>query len=149
MMSQVAFILLIIAILSLFCKDYLLTSATLVLFCLHVMNFKSAIATLQKHSLQLGLFFLMLFLLLPLTDEKLNLFSLSQGLFTPIGILAIFSGAMMSYMAARGVSLCSTQPVVLIAVIIGTLGAVLLFRGLPAGLIVAAGLVSLLQKIIS
>lgn len=147
-MTQVVIAFLLIATVSAFFKDYVLASATTVLLIVYVIQFKPLVILLQKHSFQVGIFFLMIFLLLPLTNGKFNLVGLAKELVTPIGIIAVLAGFIISYIGGKGLGVLSTQPVILFGVIVGTLVAVVFFRGLPAGLIIAAGIVALFKYFI-
>lgn len=148
-MTQVTIALLLIVGISALFKDYLLASATIVLFLVHFIQFKPLITALQKHSFQIGIFFLMIFLLFPLTNEKVNVIALTKELLTPIGILALLAGFLVSYIGGKGLGVLPSQPVIMLGVMMGTLVAVLFFRGLPAGLIIAAGIVAVSKYFVS
>lgn len=148
-MIQVVITLLLIAGVSAIYKDYLLASAALLLLLVAFLPYKSISITLQKASFPIGIFFLMLFLLFPLIQTKLDMLEIIKNLGTPLGIIAILAGFFISYIGGKGLHILPSQPVILFGVLIGTLVAVLFFRGLPAGLIIAAGIVALSQYFVS
>ncbi|SDX21807.1 Uncharacterized membrane protein, DUF441 family [Marininema mesophilum] len=142
---QAIIALLLIAGVSAVLKDYMLASAALLLVGVCLVRYAPVTAMLQKHSFHVGIFFLMVFLLFPLTNSKVDILGTVKQLITPLGIFAILMGFAISYIGGKGVGVLSTQPVVLFGVLLGTLVAVLLVKGLPAGLIIAAGMVALIQ----
>lgn len=70
-MMGVALILLAVAIASLLFKDYLLAAAAALLLILSLAQVTPVLDVLQKCSFSIGIFFLMVFILLPIaTDRK-------------------------------------------------------------------------------
>lgn len=145
-MSQTGIALTAIIVLSVLFRDYLLGGAAALLLILHGLGAAPAMAALRSHSFDVGIFFLMVYLLLPLASDKLDLAELGKGLLSPLGIVALLAGLAVSYLGREGLDTLSGQPLMLFGVIVGTLAAVLFLRGLPAGLIIAAGLVAVLGK---
>jgi uncharacterized membrane protein (DUF441 family) len=145
-MSYVVIMLVVIASLAFLFRDYLLAVAALVLLLFQGIDFRPGLAMIQKYSFQIGIFFLMMYLLFPLTVEKSHYSEWIKELFSPVGIFAVIAGMLISYIGGRGVGILPSQPVILFGVILGTLIAVLFFRGLPAGIIIAAGLLSFFYK---
>ena len=72
-----------IVVLSALFRDYVLVGAALLLFVLHVFGARPALATLQDQSLNIGLFFLMVYLLLPLTSDTFDLGKVGKALISP------------------------------------------------------------------
>ncbi|QDX95404.1 DUF441 family protein [Brevibacillus laterosporus] len=85
----------------------------------------------------------MLFLLLPFANGKASVDNIMKVFSSPTGIGAICAGFVISYIGGKGVSVLPDAPVLLIGVLVGTLIAVLFAKGLPAGLIIAAGIIAL------
>lgn len=133
----------VILILALFVKDFHLAGAACLLGLLLAIGHKSGLHLIQQYAFPIGIFFLMLFLLMPIASGKITVESLSQLFTSPIGIVAILSGFVVSYIGGKGIGVLSASPVVLLGVLIGTLVAVLFTKGLPAGLIIAAGIISI------
>lgn len=145
-MIGVAIVLLVVAVASLFFKDYLLAGAAVLLLILSLVDWKPALDLLQKYTFPTGIFFLMIFILLPVATKKVKLDqSLSFYLDWKV-IVAIVAGILISYLGGVGVKAMPQYPQVLLGVIIGTLIATLFMNGLPAGLIIAAGVVGILIK---
>jgi uncharacterized membrane protein (DUF441 family) len=140
-MSQAGIALLIVLLLSIIFKDYILATAAGVLFLLSFIVSKSTLASAGKPAFSLGIFFLMVFILMPVATERVRLLELIEQFKSPIFFLTIATAAIISYFGGKGVSFIQ-QPHILFAVVLGTLIGVLFLRGLPAGLIIAAGIVS-------
>ena len=58
-------------------------------------------------------------------------------------LIAIAVGVFVSWLGGRGVTLMSSQPSLVAGLLVGTVLGVALFRGVPVGPLIAAGLVSL------
>ncbi len=65
-----------------------------------------------------------------------------QGL--SIGIIILTIGVIVSWLGGRGVTLMGSQPQLVAGLLVGTVLGVALFRGVPVGPLIAAGLVSLI-----
>lgn len=59
-------------------------------------------------------------------------------------LLAIAVGMFVSWLGGRGITLMNSQPTVVGGLLIGTIIGVSLFRGVPVGPLIAAGLLSLM-----
>lgn len=133
----------IIFILALFIKDFALAGAASLLSLFLAFGPKAGLNLIQQYSFPIGIFFLMLFLLMPIASGKIMSESLLRLFVSPIGIGSIIAGFLVSYIGGKGVGVLSTNPTVLLGVLMGTLFAVLFMKGLPAGLIIAAGIISI------
>ncbi|MOA41206.1 hypothetical protein D3C78_1631460 [compost metagenome] len=59
-------------------------------------------------------------------------------------LLAIAIGILVAYLGGRGAILMTNQPTVVAGLLIGTVIGVALFKGVPVGPLIAAGILSLL-----
>ena len=59
-------------------------------------------------------------------------------------LVAIVVGVVVSWLGGRGVTLMGSQPQLVAGLLVGTVLGVALFRGVPVGPLIAAGLVSLI-----
>nr|WP_295970134.1 DUF441 family protein [uncultured Bacillus sp.] len=132
-----------ILLLALLVKDYTLAVAAGLLALLAASIQKTGLNLIQQYAFPTGIFFLMLFLLMPIASGKMTVSNVSQVFFSPIGIGAILAGFLVSFIGGKGVGVLAGNPVILLGVLIGTLVAVLFTKGLPAGLIIAAGMISI------
>lgn len=144
---QTTVVLLLVALLSVIFRDKTLASASMILALVSLSGVKPVLGILEKHSFQIGIFFLMIFLMLPIVTQKTSIVELGKGLASIHGIMGILAGLLIAYLGGKGVNILPKEPALLFGVMIGTLTAVLFFQGLPAGLIIAAGLVGMIEKI--
>ncbi|KAA2007597.1 DUF441 family protein [Escherichia coli] len=61
-----------------------------------------------------------------------------------MALVAIAVGVIVSWLGGRGVTLMGSQPQLVAGLLVGTVLGVALFRGVPVGPLIAAGLVSLI-----
>jgi len=145
-MTQSSLMLLVIAGLSICFRDYILAAGAGSLFLLGFICGKDTLAAAGKPVFTLGIFFLMVFILLPVATGKVRFSDLVVHMKKPVFFLAIAIAAIISYFGGRGVGFVQ-QPHILLAIVLGTLIGVLFLKGLPAGLIIAAGIVSVVAGV--
>ncbi|QKH04749.1 DUF441 family protein (plasmid) [Bacillus cereus] len=143
---MVSFLLLgIIFILALIVKDYALAIAAGLLGVLFAMGQKAILYAIRQYAFPIGIFFLMLFLLVPITSGKISSDNIMRLITSPIGWGSILAGFIVSFIGGKGVGVLPLNPTILLGVLIGTLMAVLFTKGLPAGLIIAAGIIAIIS----
>ena len=135
----------IIVTLALLVKDYVLAGAACLLGVLLAVGQKTLLHLIQQYSFTIGIFFLMLFLLVPITSGKITSENVIKLIASPIGLGSILAGFTVSYIGGKGVGVLPMNPTILLGVLIGTLIAVLFTKGLPAGLIIAAGIIAIIS----
>ncbi|EJQ62651.1 MULTISPECIES: DUF441 family protein [Bacillus] len=135
----------IIVTLALLVKDYALAGAACLLGVLLAVGQKTLLHLIQQYSFTIGIFFLMLFLLVPITSGKITSEHVIKLITSPIGLGSILAGFTVSYIGGKGVGVLPMNPTILLGVLIGTLIAVLFTKGLPAGLIIAAGIIAIIS----
>lgn len=135
----------IIVTLALLVKDYALGGAACLLGVLLAVGQKTLLHLIQQYSFTIGIFFLMLFLLVPITSGKITSENVIKLITSPIGLGSILAGFTVSYIGGKGVGVLPMNPTILLGVLIGTLIAVLFTKGLPAGLIIAAGIIAIIS----
>ncbi|MED3397897.1 DUF441 family protein [Bacillus wiedmannii] len=135
----------IIFILALVVKDYALAIAASLLGVFFAMGQKTILHAIQQHAFPIGIFFLMLFLLVPITSGKISGDNIMKVITSPIGWGSILAGFIVSFIGGKGVGVLPMNPTILLGVLIGTLMAVLFTKGLPAGLIIAAGIIAIIS----
>ncbi|ETT86940.1 DUF441 family protein [Bacillus mycoides] len=135
----------IIVTLALLVKDYALAGAACLLGVLLAVGQKTLLHLIQQYSFTIGIFFLMLFFLVPITSGKITSEHVIKLITSPIGLGSILAGFTVSYIGGKGVGVLPMNPMILLGVLIGTLIAVLFTKGLPAGLIIAAGIIAIIS----
>ncbi|WP_442603261.1 DUF441 domain-containing protein [Paenibacillus sp. KN14-4R] len=139
-----ALILLAFAGLGIISSNATVTIAMLVLLLLRITNLQQAFPWLEKHGITIGIIILTIGVMTPLASGKISLQTIIQSFFHWKSILAIIIGVLVSYLGGRGVLLMGNQPTVVAGLLIGTVLGVALFRGVPVGPLIAAGILSLI-----
>jgi uncharacterized membrane protein (DUF441 family) len=136
----------IIGILALYSmKEYALAIAASTVGILLAMGQKLRYMRCSNMPFRLAFFFLMFFLLVPVTSGKVSSDHIMKVLTSPIGWGSIVAGFIVSCIGGKGVGVLPMNPTILVGVLIGTLLAVVFAKGLPAGLLIAAGIIAIIS----
>ncbi|ULJ64895.1 DUF441 domain-containing protein [Wielerella bovis] len=117
-------------------------SATILLLIQQTMLVKY-LPILDKYALNAGIVLLMIGVLSPIVSGKTKLPELSTFLNVKM-MAAVIIGIGVAWIAGRGVPLMSTQPLLVVGLLIGTIIGVAFLGGIPVGPLIAAGILSLL-----
>ncbi|SNQ28565.1 DUF441 domain-containing protein [Acinetobacter apis] len=137
----VLFILLACGILS---NNSSITIASAVLIIVKVSPLSAYFPFLQSHALNIGITILTIGVLTPIASGKLAGDSLIKSFLSIKSLCAIAIGLLVAWLGGRGVKLMSSQPDVIAGLLIGTVAGVALFKGVPVGPLIAAGILSLI-----
>ncbi|HEU4965296.1 MAG TPA: DUF441 domain-containing protein [Bacilli bacterium] len=118
--------------------------AVAVLLLLRLLHVDKAFPVLEQYGLQIGVIILTIGVLAPIASGKIGYEQLVKTFTSPIPLLAIAIGVFVSYLGGRGVTLMSQSPLIVTGLMIGTILGVALFRGVPVGPLIAAGMTALL-----
>ncbi|KQY83217.1 hypothetical protein ASD24_13125 [Paenibacillus sp. Root52] len=118
--------------------------AMVFLLLLRVLNLHQAFPWLEKYGLTIGIIILTIGVMAPLASGKISLQTIGESFLHWKSLLAIGVGLLVAYLGGRGATLMSTQPTVVAGLLIGTVLGVALFKGVPVGPLIAAGILSLL-----
>ncbi|MNE87666.1 hypothetical protein D3C80_1848930 [compost metagenome] len=105
---------------------------------------QQAFPWLEKHGLTVGIIILTIGVMTPLASGKISLNTVWQSFFHWKSLTAIGIGMLVAYLGGRGAVLMGSQPTVVAGLLIGTVLGVALFKGVPVGPLIAAGLLSLI-----
>lgn len=147
MLSQVdipSLLLLAIAALGIFSGNSAITIAMIVLLLLRVLNVQSLFPWIEKHGLTIGIIILTIGVMSPIASGKLTAESLFSSFLHWQSLLAVGVGMLVAYLGGRGASLMTQSPTVVAGLLVGTVLGVALFRGVPVGPLIAAGILSIL-----
>ncbi|MDF7681053.1 DUF441 domain-containing protein [Enterobacteriaceae bacterium ESL0689] len=97
----------------------------------------------EKQGVTVGIIILTMGVMAPMASGTLPPSTLLHSLINWKSLLAVAVGILVSWLGGRGVALMSVQPQLVAGLLIGTLLGVALFRGIPVGPLIAAGIVSL------
>lgn len=136
-------ILLFLAGLSYFSHNLTVTIALLALVAIRLTPLQQAFPWIERQGVTVGIVILTIGVMAPIASGSLPSSTLLQSFLHWKSLLAIAIGIFVSWVGGRGVALMSSQPSIVGGLLIGTIIGVSLFRGVPVGPLIAAGLVSL------
>lgn len=128
-------------------KNYTVAAACAILFVIRLAQADRVMEVLENHGLTAGIIILTVGVLAPVAAGKIQPAQIKEAFLSPAGILAIAVGALVAYFAGEGVFLLKNDPLIIAAIIIGTIIGVALFRGVAVGPLIAAGITAVLHKI--
>lgn len=138
-----ALILLILAGLGLLSGNSTVTIAMVILLLLRVTQAHTVFPWIEKYGLTIGIIVLTIGVMAPIASGKYDLATLTASFMNWKSLLAIAVGIFVSYLGGRGVGLMSTSPTIVAGLLVGTIIGVALFRGVPVGPLIAAGILSM------
>ncbi|WP_433752880.1 DUF441 domain-containing protein [Paenibacillus amylolyticus] len=143
-MDITSLLLLVFAALGIISSNTPVTVAMVFLLLLRVLNLNQAFPWLEKYGLTLGIIILTIGVMAPLASGKMSMQMIGESFLHWKSLLAIGVGLLVAYLGGRGATLMGTQPTVVAGLLIGTVLGVALFKGVPVGPLIAAGILSLL-----
>jgi len=147
MMETYLFLCLLLAI-SLVAKNQSLTIATIVLlFIKFFKNNGKIFVAFQSKGINWGVTIITIAVLTPIATGEIGFKQLYDSLKSPYAWIALFSGIAVALLAKNGVTLLSKDPHITAALVFGTILAVSLFRGIPVGPLIGAGIAWYAMKI--
>ena len=114
----------------------------LVLIIVRVTPLNAFFPWVEKQGLTVGIIILTIGVMAPIASGTLPPSTLIHSFMNWKSLLAIAVGVFVSWLGGRGVSLMGSQPH-LAGLLVGTVLGVALFRGVPVGPLIAAGIISL------
>ena len=121
-----------------------ITIAMVVLLLIRVLGLQQAFPWLEKYGLTVGIIILTIGVMTPLASGKISLQTVGQSFLHWKSLAAIGVGILVAYLGGRGAMLMGSQPTIVAGLLIGTVLGVALFKGVPVGPLIAAGILSLL-----
>lgn len=143
-MDMTSLLLLGLAALGIISSNSPVTIAMVVLLLLRVLGLQQTFPWLEKYGLTIGIIILTIGVMTPLASGKISLQMVGQSFLHWKSLLAISIGILVAYLGGRGAILMTNQPTVVAGLLIGTVIGVALFKGVPVGPLIAAGILSLL-----
>lgn len=134
-------VLISIVILSIITKNYPLLWASIIVFVLGQLNLSENIQkNIKNKSLLIGLFFICMYILIPIIQNKITIKNVLEISKTKIGIVGLIIGICVSILSTKGISLQTQLPEITISLILGTIIGIVFFKGTASGTVVAGGL---------
>ncbi len=115
----------------------------LVLIIVRVTPLNAFFPWVEKQGLTVGIIILTIGVMAPIASGTLPPSTLIHSFMNWKSLLAIAVGVFVSWLGGRGVSLMGSQPHLVAGLLVGTVLGVALFRGVPVGPLIAAGIISL------
>ncbi len=137
-------ILLVLAGLGIISHNMTVTLAMLFLLVVRITPLNDFFPWVEKYGLTIGILILTIGVMAPIASGKISANDVLSSFLNWKSILAIIIGIAVSWLGSRGVNLMSHQPSTVAGLLVGTVIGVALFRGVPVGPLIAAGILSLL-----
>lgn len=120
-----------------------LTIAAGILLLLKLLGIRSLLPLLEERGVEVGLFFLMTAVLVPLALERVGLKEISLTFCSLPGILAIAGGIIATKLNGMGLNLLESQPQIILGLVIGSIIGIVFLKGVPVGPLMAGGVAAL------
>ncbi|MBA7853588.1 DUF441 domain-containing protein [Enterobacter cloacae complex sp. 2024EL-00215] len=143
MLDPTLLILLALAALGFISHNTTVAISILVLIIVRVTPLNNLFPWIEKQGLTIGIIILTIGVMAPIASGTLPASTLLHSFVNWKSLIAIAVGIFVSWLGGRGVTLMSSQPSLVAGLLVGTVLGVALFRGVPVGPLIAAGLVSL------
>lgn len=147
MLSKI--ILIVLFILSLINKNKSLTGAAFIIFVISLIDNGKSAEFIEKHFMNLGMTFLMIWMLVPLIKqtsvESININQLLNGR----SIISIIAGISAVLVASKGVTFLKLNSDTMPGILIGSIIGVTFLGGVPVGPLIASGMVFGILKLIN
>ena len=135
---------LIILCLSVIGNNHSVSIAALILLLIKLLGFHTWFPYIEDHGITIGITILTLAVLTPIAQGRISIGGILEAFKTPIGLVAIFVGILVAWIAAQGVFFMKESPEAVTALVVGTIVGVCFFQGLAVGPLIAGGMVSLI-----
>ena len=112
----------------------------LVLIIVRVTPLSTFFPWIEKQGLSIGIIILTIGVMAPIASGTLPPSTLIHSFLNWKSLVAIAVGVIVSWLGGRGVTLMGSQPQLVAGLLVGTVLGVALFRGVPVGPLIAAGL---------
>lgn len=136
-------------IISFVTKNKNLSIAAFVIFVVSLINNQKSIYFIEKYFLDIGMIFLMMWMLVPLIKIENSLTPNIKSLLNLNGLVSFIVGAAVVILAAQGVSFLKGSADVLTGVILGSILGVALLGGVPVGPLIASGIAYEIVRLIN
>lgn len=143
--GQAGVLLLVIILLGIVGKNYVVAAAAGALLVLRLLPNEALFPFLEKNALNVGIGIITLAILIPFARGGIGWSELYKTMASPTGLVALATGIFVAYLGGRGVGFLTSQPQVMVGLMVGTIVGVAFFRGVPVGPLIAAGMVALVM----
>lgn len=149
MISQASLFLMLLLAIALIAKNQSLIIAVFVLIIMKLIGFDAkSFSYLQSKGINWGVTVITIAVLAPIASGAIGFKDLSAAFKSPYAWIALISGIAVALLAKGGVTLLAKDPHITTALVLGTILAVSLFKGVAVGPLIGAGIAYLVMKII-
>lgn len=141
-------VLVALIIIGLLGRSPIITTAACILLIVKLIHFQRYLPVIEKRGLEFGLLFLTLAVLVPFASGKMQVKDVAQAFTSWTGWVALFGGAVATYLNSKGLDLLKIDPQLIVGLVIGSIIGIVMLRGIPVGPLMAAGLTALILKIV-
>lgn len=127
----------------------IISVAASLLLVMRMLRLERYMGLLERRSLELGLLFLMISILVPLASGRIDAREMVRTIFSPLGIITVGAGVLATVMNAQGLELLQNYPALLIGVVVGSILGISLFDGMPVGPLMATALAALVVSAVN
>lgn len=147
-MFQPLIFLALILIIGLIAKNQSLIIAVVVLLVLKVFGLDTkSFSLIQSKGINWGVTVITFAVLAPIASGEIGFKDLSGAFRSPYAWIAMLSGMAVALLAKNGVSLLAKDPHITTALVLGTILAVSLFKGVAVGPLIGAGIAYMAMRI--
>ncbi|CAM3886849.1 DUF441 domain-containing protein [Cytobacillus oceanisediminis] len=148
MFSQSLIFLLLLLAIGVVAKNQSLIVAVFVLIVLKAAGLDSkSFSFLQSKGINWGVTIITIAVLAPIASGEIGFRDLTGAFKSPFAWIALISGMAVALLAKGGISLLAEDPHITTALVLGTILAVSLFKGVAVGPLIGAGIAYLAMKI--
>jgi uncharacterized membrane protein (DUF441 family) len=139
-------ILVALLLIGLLAKSHLIAAAACILVIVKLARMEVVFDFLENKGLELGLLVLLLTIMVPLANGKINDRDIIYNLTSVPGLLAILGGALATHLNSQGLLMLQVDPGIIFGLIIGSLFGIIFLGGIPVGPLMAAGIAALFME---
>lgn len=141
-------LLVVLIVIGLIGRSPIISTAASFLLVLKLTALEALFISLESRSLEIGLLFLTMAVLVPFANEQIGWKEIKPLFTTSYGVLAFAGGALATYMNGKGLELLQLDPEMIIGLVIGSIFGIIFLRGVPVGPLMAAGVTVFLLKVL-
>ncbi|PLR81526.1 DUF441 domain-containing protein [Bacillus canaveralius] len=147
-MSGPLIFMIILLVIGFIAKNQSLMFAVAVLLALKLVGVDSKIFTyIQSKGINWGVTIITIAVLAPIAAGEIGLKDLTAAFKSPYAWIALLSGMAVALIAKGGITLLAEDPHITTALVLGTILAVSLFKGIAVGPLIGAGIAYIAMKI--
>lgn len=149
MMGEPLLFLFLLLTIGIIAKNKSLIIAVTVLIIFKIIGLESKyFSQIQSKGIEWGVTIITIAVLAPIASGDIGFKDLGESFKSPFAWVALLSGIVVALLAKGGVSLLSTDPHITTALVLGTILAVSIFKGVAVGPLIGAGIAYLAMKIV-